>query len=101
MTRIEREGGATSKTAIEQRRKSIEDTDRGERRMFTDLHLHTDRDFRGLDLAERMAERRNQSPAATGRSPRMARILSALTARAEKQETWRMAGEGSEARGRT
>ncbi len=70
--------------------------------MFTELHLHTDRDFSRLDLAEKMAERRDQSPAAARRSPlrtRMAWMLSALAATAEKCEAWRVAGKSSDARG--
>jgi hypothetical protein len=41
----------------------------GEQDMFMELHYHTDRDFRRLDLADKMAERRKQSLAAIRRDP--------------------------------
>lgn len=54
--------------------------------MFTELHYHTNREIRDLDLAEKMAERRNHSLAAT-RKPflraRIARMLSAFGMPAE------------------
>jgi len=71
--------------------------------MFTELHLHTDRDFRKLDLAEKMAERRKHSLAATRRSSlraRMARMLFAHAVDAGKHETWSTTRERSEAAGR-
>jgi len=53
--------------------------------MFREMH-HMDRNSRAMDLAEKMAERRRQSLAATSRpslKARMARMLSALTVAAE------------------
>jgi hypothetical protein len=66
---------------------------RGNRKMFMELHHHTNREIRELDLAEKMAERRNDSLAATRRSSLRARIARLLFTPA-------VAAEGSEAGGR-
>jgi hypothetical protein len=71
--------------------------------MFTELHYHTDRELRSLDLAQKMAERRGQALAATRRSSlraRIARMLFAPSATPERHEAWSTTRNGSEAGGR-
>jgi hypothetical protein len=56
--------------------------------MFSEMH-YTDRSFRAMDLAEKMAERRRQSLAAASkpsRGGRMARMLFALAAATENTQ---------------
>ena len=67
--------------------------------MFTELHYHTNREIRELDLAQKMAERRNDSLAAMRRPSlrtRMARIVFALAGTTQRHTT----REGSGAEGR-
>ena len=61
--------------------------------MFTELHYHTNREIRDLDLAQKMAERRNHSLAPTRRSSLRAGIARLLFTPA-------VAAESSEAGGR-
>ena len=83
---------------------------RDERRRKRDLEMYGDRFYMMEDrvlreqyLAERIAERRNQS-LATARRPslraRVARRLFALAVAAEREETWRVVWERLEAKGR-
>ena len=68
--------------------------------MFTEMHLNTDREFRRLDLAQKMAERRNDSLAATRRSSLIARMARKIFALIRKGEAGSTARESSEATGR-
>ena len=83
---------------------------RDERRRKRDLEMYGDRFYMMEDrvlreqyLAERIAERRNQT-LATVRRPslraRVARRLFALAVAAEREETWRVVWERLEAKGR-
>ena len=57
--------------------------------MFTELQYHTNREIRDLNLAEKMAERRNDSLAHTRRSSlgaRLARLLFTPAVAAESSE---------------
>jgi hypothetical protein len=47
--------------------------------MFREMH-HADRNFRAMDIAEKMAERRRQSLATTGKSSLRARLTRMLFA---------------------
>jgi hypothetical protein len=47
--------------------------------MFREMH-YADRNFRAMDLAEKIAERRRQSLAATRKSSRRARLTRMLSA---------------------
>ena len=65
------------------------------------MELHyMDRDFRTLDLAEKMAERHKRSPAATLRSSLRIRMAWTRSASAEKYDAWRMVRERSKTSGR-
>ena len=57
--------------------------------MYTELYYHTIREDRELEVAQKMAERRNHSVAATRRSPLgaiLARMLFAPSVTAEGSE---------------
>ena len=47
--------------------------------MFMEMH-HADRNFRAMDLAAKLAERRSQSLAATSKLPRRSRLARMLLA---------------------
>jgi hypothetical protein len=71
--------------------------------MFTELHYHTNRELRSLDLAQKMAERRGQALAATRRSSLRAllsRMLFAPAVSTERHEARSTTRNGSEATGR-
>ena len=68
--------------------------------MFTELYNRTDHDFRKRDLAEKMAERRTYSLAATRRLSLRARIARKIFLLAGKGEAGRTVRESSEAAGR-
>jgi hypothetical protein len=62
---------------------------RGNPKMFTELHYHTNHEIRQLNLAEKMAERRNDSLAPTSRlslGARIARLLFTPAVAAESSE---------------
>jgi N-acetylglutamate synthase-like GNAT family acetyltransferase len=62
--------------------------------MFMELHYHTDRDFRRLDLAEKMAERRGRSLTATRTSSLMTRLARLARARDGTRGDGSRGGEG-------
>jgi hypothetical protein len=101
---LRRDRGPHPKTGI------THESRRDERRRKRDLEMYPDRFYMMEDrvlreqyLAERIAERRNQT-LATVRRPslraRVARRLFALAVAAEREETWRVVWERLEAKGR-